>query len=105
MKKTNLILESILNKKFATELSGYNATEVDKFLDLIVKDYETYKNEVDILEEKLNEKNNIIENRSDEIKTLKLEIDNLRTQLKESAKASNYELLKEIKKLNKTDDK
>lgn len=39
--KFNLTSENILNKRFSVELKGYDAKEVDYFLDLIKKDYET----------------------------------------------------------------
>ena len=36
--KTNLTTEKILDKKFEKDVKGYNALEVDKFLDLIIGD-------------------------------------------------------------------
>ena len=100
MKKPNLILETILNKKFPVELlGGYSSFEVDKFLDLIIEDYQIHKSTIETLEQKLVEKNGLLENREDEIRNLELKIENLKVQLKESNKATNYELLKEIKRM------
>jgi len=36
----------ILQKEFKTKMRGYDPTEVDQFLDGIIKDYETYANEI-----------------------------------------------------------
>lgn len=96
MKKFNLSSDIILNKKFPTELSGYNAAEVDKYLDLVLEDYRTYEEAIKLVESKLEEKATIISEKDDEIQRLRLEIQNLKTQLRESAKASNFELNKKI---------
>nr|WP_229239926.1 cell division regulator GpsB [Companilactobacillus futsaii] len=39
----------ILQKEFKTKMRGYDPTEVDQFLDGIIKDYETFANEIDQL--------------------------------------------------------
>lgn len=39
----------ILQKEFKTKMRGYDPTEVDQFLDGIIKDYETFINEIDQL--------------------------------------------------------
>ncbi len=36
----------ILQKEFKTKMRGYDPTEVDQFLDGIIKDYETFSNEI-----------------------------------------------------------
>lgn len=36
--------KTILEKEFKTGLRGYNQEEVDLFLDDVIQDYETYKN-------------------------------------------------------------
>lgn len=36
----------ILQKEFKTKMRGYDPTEVDQFLDGIIKDYETFANEI-----------------------------------------------------------
>lgn len=101
MKKQNLVVETILKKKFTTELSGYNPTEVDEYLDKIIEDYQYFADQAIINEQKLIEKKAFINDLEEEIEKYKIEIQNLKGQLKESAKASNYELLQEIKKLKK----
>ncbi len=37
-----LSIEDILNKQFHADLKGYNTLEVDEFLDLVIKDYQTF---------------------------------------------------------------
>ena len=39
----------ILQKEFKTKMRGYDPTEVDQFLDGIIKDYETFTNEINDL--------------------------------------------------------
>ena len=40
----------ILEKEFSVQTRGYNADEVDEFLDLIIKDYENMRNYIENLE-------------------------------------------------------
>ena len=40
--KLQLSPTKILNKEFKVDFKGYNATEVDYFLDTVVEDYETF---------------------------------------------------------------
>ncbi|GGE56687.1 cell division regulator GpsB [Priestia taiwanensis] len=47
--KLNLTTRDILDKEFKTGIRGYNQEEVDKFLDLIIKDYELLSKEIELL--------------------------------------------------------
>ena len=38
--------KEILNKKFPKDIKGYDAAEVDLFLDQIIKDYVTFQKEI-----------------------------------------------------------
>lgn len=40
--KVVLSPKKIINKEFKVDFKGYNADEVDHFLDLIIKDYESF---------------------------------------------------------------
>lgn len=40
--KIKLTARDILEKEFKTAMRGYKQEEVDKFLDLVIKDYETF---------------------------------------------------------------
>lgn len=41
--KVILDIQSIVDKEFNVDFKGYNATEVDAFLDLVIQDYQTYQ--------------------------------------------------------------
>jgi DivIVA domain-containing protein len=49
--KVKLTAKDILEKEFKTGVRGYKQEDVDKFLDLIIKDYETFHQEVDDLQQ------------------------------------------------------
>ena len=49
--KLKLTAKDILEKEFKTGLRGYQQEEVDKFLDLIIKDYETLHKEIEGLQQ------------------------------------------------------
>lgn len=49
--KLKLTAKDILEKEFKTGLRGYQQEEVDKFLDLIIKDYETFHKEIEGLQQ------------------------------------------------------
>ena len=46
MNKKNLTTKELLNKKFSVEISGYKASEVDQYLDYVIADYTSYKEEI-----------------------------------------------------------
>lgn len=51
----------VQNKKFSSSAMGYKKSEVDEFMELLLRDYETmYKNNID-LNDKLNMLNNALE--------------------------------------------
>ncbi|WP_242217465.1 cell division regulator GpsB [Bacillus cereus group sp. BfR-BA-01380] len=49
--KIKLTAKDILEKEFKTGMRGYQQEEVDKFLDLIIKDYEAFHKEVEQLKQ------------------------------------------------------
>ncbi|KAA0550440.1 cell division regulator GpsB [Bacillus sp. BGMRC 2118] len=48
---SKLKAKDILEKEFKTALRGYNQEEVDKFLDLIIKDYELFTQTIEELQQ------------------------------------------------------
>ncbi len=42
--KEKLTVDKILNQEFHIDFKGYNAQEVDRFLDLVMQDYEHFQN-------------------------------------------------------------
>ncbi|CEG27603.1 cell division regulator GpsB [Bacillus sp. B-jedd] len=49
--KINLTAKDILEQEFKTSMRGYNQEDVDKFLDLIIKDYEAFHQEIEELQQ------------------------------------------------------
>lgn len=91
--------KDILEKEFKIDTRGYRPQEVDKFLDVIIRDYEEF---MVIIKEIESEKKELIE---DNIK-LKQEIRNLRTKLQvlsedSGREVSNADLLRRLSNLEK----
>ena len=58
--RITLTANEILEKEFKIDARGYRLQEVDKFLDIIIKDYQEYNNIINALERNrraLNEEN------------------------------------------------
>ncbi len=94
-----LTVKDILDKEFKIDTRGYRPQEVDKFLDLIIKDYEEFSNIINGLE---NEKKELID---DNIR-LKQEVRNLKTKLevvKENAneEITNADILRRLSNIEK----
>ena len=49
--KTKLTAKDILEKEFKTGVRGYKQEEVDQFLDLVIKDYEVFHQEIESLQQ------------------------------------------------------
>ena len=91
--------QDILEKEFKVDARGYRAQEVDKFLDMIIKDYTEY--------------NKMIKSLNREINTLTEENNRLRSELRKSKElesvaesdsrrsVNNVDLLKRISQLEK----
>lgn len=47
--RIQLSANDILEKEFKKSMRGYNEEDVDAFLDIIIKDYESYQQEIDKL--------------------------------------------------------
>ena len=88
----------ILNKDFKIDARGYNLQEVDKFLDIIIKDYNEYNS---IIREIATTNNRL----STENESLKEEIRNLKSSieaLKHSEKVvTNVDLIRRVSQLEK----
>ena len=96
--RITLTMQDILEKEFKIDARGYRPQEVDKFLDIIIKDY--------------NEYNNIIKNLEKEKRALALENQKLKNEarnLRSSIEAArigekeitNVDLLRRISQLEK----
>ena len=101
MYRDRIVLTSrdILEKDFKIDTRGYRPQEVDRFLDMIIKDYEEMNS---IIRELEREKKQIVE---DNI-SLKQEVRNLKTKIEvlaesEGGNTTNADMLRRISKLEK----
>ena len=91
--------QDILEKEFKVDASGYRAQEVDKFLDMIIKDYTEYNKVIKSLNREINtltEENNRLRSELRKLKELEsvAESDSRRS-------VNNVDLLKRISQLEK----
>ena len=95
----NLTPQDILDKDFNVDTRGYRPQEVDKFLDLVIKDYTEFNSTI----KKLQKENRLLE---DEITKLKQEIRRLKDteDIVESSttRMTNLDILKRLSSLEKT---
>ena len=96
--KITLTMQDILEKEFKIDARGYRLQEVDKFLDIIIKDYNEYNNIIRALDKDrktLIEENQALKN---EVRNLKSSIEAARIGEKE---ITNVDLLRRISQLEK----
>ena len=88
----------ILEHDFKIDARGYRPQEVDKFLDVIIKDYNEYNNIIRSLEK---ERKNLV----DENTALKNEVRNLKSSIEAARigekEITNVDLLRRISQLEK----
>lgn len=96
--RITLTMQDILEKEFKIDARGYRLQEVDKFLDVIIKDYNEYNNIIKSLEKEkreLAQENIVLKN---EVRNLKSSIEAARIGEKE---ITNVDLLRRISQLEK----
>lgn len=69
------LIKKIVDKKFESVINGYSPSNVDSFLDSIIKD-------IELLYLSINEQNEKINNLKEEIKSLKSENNKLESDIK-----------------------
>ena len=99
--KVNLDIQTILDKEFNIDFKGYNAAEVDAFLDLVIQDYETYQSITSDLNEKIAE----LERTNASLRAKLIEVEG-RMKAQEDAReqygaSSNVDILKRLSRLEK----
>ncbi len=93
-----LTIKDILEKEFKIDARGYRLQEVDKFLDIIIKDYNEYNN---IIKELDRERKSLIQENQDlkqEVRNLKSSIEAVKLDEKE---ITNVDLIRRISQLEK----
>ncbi|MBP3890728.1 MAG: DivIVA domain-containing protein [Solobacterium sp.] len=98
--KVNLDLQTIYDKEFNVDFKGYNPSEVDAFLDLIIQDYQTYQ---DITSE-LNQKIAELERTNASLRAKLIEVEGKTRALEANPTpaaqgASNVDILKRLSRL------
>lgn len=86
--RIRLTAKEILEKEFKSSMRGYKQEEVDKFLDVIIKDYETF--------------HQIIEELQQENLRLKKQLDEAtKKQNQTYGNTTNFDILKRLSNLEK----
>ncbi|KAA9301825.1 MULTISPECIES: cell division regulator GpsB [Aerococcus] len=96
MSERNLTTKDILQKEFKPAIRGFNMQEVDEFLDIIMRDYESYEKEIAYLQaelEKAKRQTGEDKNRQSRSKTA--------ASSKTGAATTNYDILRRLSKLEK----
>ena len=104
--KITLTSQAILQKRFQGATPGYNALEVDTFLDKIIKDYKIVEGNILISEDELTDLKNKNQELEDENQRLNLELiksQSRLTNIKEGdvVNSDNVNLIKRINALEK----
>ncbi|MEK3886068.1 cell division regulator GpsB [Bacillus sp. FSL K6-3431] len=86
--KLKLTAKEILEKEFKTSVRGYKQEEVDKFLDVVIKDYETMHMTIDELQQ-------------ENLRLKKQLEDSSRRQPVQPAGTTNFDILKRLSNLEK----
>lgn len=93
-----LTIQDILEKEFKIDPRGYRMQEVDKFLDIVIKDYNEYNKMLKVYEK---ERQNLVK----ENQELKQEIRNLKDSIAAAKgiekEVTNVDLLRRISQLEK----
>ncbi len=94
--------QEILNKEFKIDARGYRPQEVDKFLDMVIRDYTEYNSIIKMLDKNLKDAEEDNRKLQQEIRTLKEQLliksndDN-----SNSKQVTNLDILKRISQLEK----
>lgn len=99
--KENIILtpKEILEKDFKIDARGYRMQEVDKFLDIIIGDYNEFFNTIDRLEDEKEQLLNDIMRLKQEIRTIKTNIEVAKNN--GEREVTNLDIIRRISQLEK----
>ncbi len=97
----NLTPQDILEKDFNVDTRGYRPQEVDKFLDIIIKDYTEYINLIKKLRKENRMQEEEISHLKQEIRKLKDELESKDDNISNTTRMTNLDLLKRISNLEK----
>ncbi len=101
MEKISLTPQDILDKEFGIDVRGYTPQEVDKFLDLVIGDYNEFIKEIKKLNKEvafLNDENAKLKN---ELRRIKANIEAAEESASSNGSVSNVDLLRRLSQLEK----
>lgn len=93
-----LTKQDILEKEFKIDARGYRLQEVDKFLDIIIRDYNEYDNIISALGNDKRQLANENQELKQEVRDLKLSLQALKVDEKE---VTNVDIIRRISQLEK----
>lgn len=99
--KIVLTPQEILDKEFKIDARGYRPQEVDKFLDLVISDYNEFIMEIKTLRKEIaliNDENNKLKN---ELRRIKANIEAAEGSASGNNSYSNIDLLRRLSQLEK----
>ncbi|WP_326717616.1 cell division regulator GpsB [Vagococcus jeotgali] len=100
MTKLNYSAKDILQKEFKSKVRGYDPIEVDEFLDNVIKDYETYNQELLALKEE----NHRLVNKVDQLTQNQASLSRMKQETPAATKntsVTNFDILKRLSNLEK----
>ena len=96
-----LTAQEILEKEFKIDARGYRPQEVDKFLDMVIRDYTEYNNIIKNLDNEIKHLTDDNIKLKQEIRRLHGEIETNNSDNTTTHNQNNVDLLKRISKLEK----
>ena len=99
--KIYLTPQEILEHDFKIEARGYRPQEVDKYLDMVIRDYTEYNNIIKDLENQIKDLTDDNLTLKGEIRRLKAELDSAENESSNQRSVTNIDLLRRIRQLEK----
>ena len=93
--------QDILEKEFKIDTRGYRPQEVDKFLDMVIRDYTEYISTIKRLDKEIKDLNEDNSKLKQEIRTLNEQLEVSKTAESNTHTLTNVDLLKRISQLEK----
>ena len=99
--KIYLTPQEILEHDFKIDARGYRPQEVDKYLDMVIRDYTEYNNIIKDLENQIKNLTDDNLTLKGEIRRLKAELDSAESESVNQRSVTNIDLLRRISQLEK----
>ncbi|MBQ6841132.1 MAG: cell division regulator GpsB [Bacilli bacterium] len=99
--KIYLTPQEILEHDFKIDARGYRPQEVDKYLDMIIRDYTEYNNIIRSLDKKVKDLNEDNYTLKQEIRRLQAELESAEDAANNQKSVTNIDLLRRISQLEK----